>query len=343
MTGAGYVTIYANAVAIMLMLGVNTLAARLKVKDKLEKKIFLSLLGVMVVMSVFYILMALRDERILPCNKAGAMAIETLLELTINIFAIQWFVYVIYRMYHSISHFKRNNVRIFIPFLIMMLLDIVNAFTGFLFYFDDDLLLVEQPLYILTDLIRTGYFVASLIALAMHRKHDDRLRFFSLRAFFIPMMFFVLLYYFTPYATAALGMAIGLTLIYAQIVNEQCYQDTTTGFYNGMYLDYLKKRMEENDYTLESAMSFRIPEKELVDSAHLISEQFPDECDTVRIKKDTILTLTPVNDRGPLFMLSEDVQMVLAEANVEAIVKYDLRKKNESSVEFLDRFLKKVK
>ena len=36
MTGAGYVTIYANAVAIMLMLGVNTLAARLKVKEALS-------------------------------------------------------------------------------------------------------------------------------------------------------------------------------------------------------------------------------------------------------------------------------------------------------------------
>ncbi len=137
-------------------------------------------------------------------------------------------------------------------------------------------------------------------------------------------------------------MSIGLTLIYAQIVNEQCYQDTTTGFFNRMYLDHLRRRMEKGDYSLESVLLFKIPEKELEELAHLISEQLPDECDTIRIKRDTILTLTHVNDRSPLYMLSEDVEMVLEKANVEAIVEYDLRKKKESSVEFLDRFLKKV-
>ena len=230
MSDVGYISIYANAVAIMLSLGVAVLVYRFKMEDPLEKKIFLGLQYITIAIAVFYILCALRDDKVIPCGQAGAIAIETCFEFTINLLAIVWFIYMDYRIFHSRDHLKRRTVMFFLPISVMFLLDIVNIFTGILIRFDEDLTYIEMPLYVLSDLIRTGYFVASIVVLALYKKQNERMKFFKALPFLVPMFLYIVIYYFTPYATVALGLSMGLTLLFVEMVNEQCYQDYETGF-----------------------------------------------------------------------------------------------------------------
>ncbi len=342
MTKIGLISIYANVVAIIMALGVFVLAGRCRIKDPMEKTIFRSLLGIIMMMSVFYILTLLRDDKVFTCNHAGAMLLETGLELLISSLAVMWFIYLDYRLFHSKGHLKRAMLKILFPFLIVLAVDLVNIFTGVLFYFDDELIYHERPLYIVASVIMVGYYIGSLIYLTICKRRDDKMKFFSVGPFFAPMVLYVLIYYFTPFATVTLGITVGLALLYAEIINEQCYQDSDTGFFNRLYLSYLRELMEKQAYDLESAVLIRVPEEEVQTAAGLITKQLPDDCDTIRIGKDTVLTLAHVQDRAPLHMLAEDVEMSLEEAEISVKVDYDLKKKKESCTEFLDRFLGKV-
>ena len=49
MMGIHQITIYSNIVAIMLVLGVIVLALRFRIKDELEKKIFISVCNTLLV------------------------------------------------------------------------------------------------------------------------------------------------------------------------------------------------------------------------------------------------------------------------------------------------------
>ena len=190
MSGTGLVTVYANIVTIMLSVGIFVLAKRLKMKDRREKEIFLFMVLVVLFMSFVYLLCCMRDERVFPCTPMGAMVIETAIELLIDVFAMAWFLYLDYRMFHSIDHLKRN-VRLFtIPCLLLCTLDVLNIFTGILFWFDEDLVSHDTWLYTVSDFIRLSYFILSLMILEIHKRREKRMKFFSVKPFLIPMLFY---------------------------------------------------------------------------------------------------------------------------------------------------------
>ena len=342
MTDAGYVTVYANTIAVMLSLGILVLAGRLRIKDRTEKRIFMSLLTNVIAMSIFYILRTLRDDRVIVFTQATAMLLETILEILINLFTIIWMIYVDYRMFHSMTHIKRNAAVIFIPFLVLIVLDVINSFTGIMLRIDENLVVEERPLYILTDIIRIGYFIVSLVILEVHKRRDENMKFFSVLPFFVPTLFYILFYYFTPYATVTLGLSIGIALIYVELINEQCYKDSETGFYNILYLDYLRKKAAGGRYDPQSAIVFRISGDSIKQSAEMIAKQLPRNCYTIRCSKDTLVTLAYVKNKSSLFMISEDVQTDMDKAGIPIQIGIDQKKKTERGIVFLDRLLKSV-
>ncbi|MCR5098848.1 MAG: hypothetical protein K6B14_07870 [Lachnospiraceae bacterium] len=342
MSDVGYVTIYANGVAIMLLLGILVLSSKLRLNDENEKRIFSSLLVIALGMAVFYIIISLRDEGIIPCSHMGAMLIESAEEFLLIALMVQWVIYMDYRMYHSPGHLKRNLNRIIVPVALICLCFIINIFTGFMFYFDENLVYTETALYYVVDIIRLLFFIIPIVMLARRKKVDENIRFFTIRPFFVSILFYVGIYYITPYSVAALGISIGFALIYVDVVNAYRYQDTQTGFFNRNYLLYLKDLIRDDEYELNSAMLFTVPGDDIENTSKLIHAQLPDDCEPIRYAGDKILTLAHVKDRSPLHMVSEDVEMSLTEAGIPVAVAYDLRKKKETGSDFLERFLKKA-
>ncbi len=341
LSDVGYVAIYVNGMAIMLAIGVMALASRLQMRDEYEKKIYMSLLALTIGMAVFYILMALRDDGVLPCSHMVAILIETIQELMINVLAVQWFIYVDYRLFHSPGHLKRKLVWITGPMSVSCVMLIVNMFTGFLFYFDENLVYHETIIYHIMDMIRLGYFIGSIFSSTAEKKQDDgNIRFFTVRPFFVSIFFFVFIYYVTPYPTVALGMAVGFSVIYVDVVNEYRYLDKKTGFYNRRYFYYMRDLIRDNEYELNSAMMFKISQEDILRTALIVDAQLPDGCDTIRYDEDTLLILAHVKDRSPLQMVSMDVEDSLEAAMVPVEITYDLKKKKETGYEFLERFLK---
>ena len=337
----GNASIYANLVAIMLVLGLIALASKLKMNDRLEKRFFLVLLVVVLLMAFVYLLDEYRNQGVIPLGRVGAVLLDMLMELLITVFAFDWFLYVDYRIFRSPEHIKRDLKVFIVPLAMIFVLCVINIFTGFLTWYDADMVYHESPLYILLDLIRLAYFIGSLIYLEIFKRKDRRLRFFSIRSFIVPTLFYILLYYFLPYATPALGLAIALALIYVQIVNNLCYRDPETGFYNRLYLRDIRSQIEKGKYELNSALLYSLPEGDTKKMAKLITAQLPEECETIRFKEHTVVTLAKADDRMPLQMLAEDVELCFEEEGIPVSLTYDLRKRNESEIAFLNRFLEK--
>ena len=337
----GNASIYANLVAIMLVLGLIALASKLKMNDRLEKRFFLVLLVVVLLMAVCYLLDEYRSQGAIPMGRVSTILLDTLMEILLAIFAFDWFLYVDYRIFRSPEHIKRD-LKVFIaPLAAILLLCVINIFTGFLTWYDADMVYHETPLYVILDLIRVVYFIGSLIYLEIFKRKDRKLRFFSIRSFIVPTLFYVLLYYFLPYATPALGLAIALALIYVQIVNNLCYRDPETGFYNRLYLRDIRSQIEKGKYELNSALLYTLPEGDTKKMAELITAQLPEESETIRYGERTVVTLAKADDRMPLQMLAEDVELGFEEEGLSLTMSYDLRKRDESESAFLNRFLEK--
>ncbi len=338
MTGF-YVTVYSNIVALMLSLGLTALAVRLKMKDEIEKRIFVFLLALTAFSGFIYIIAANIHAGYLLSGKWWMIITETIIEISVTVFSLIWFVYVDYRMFHSPDHLKRNLKVINIPMILVVLLNVVNLFTGIMFSYDDNMVYSETPLYFVCDMARLLYFLGSFVFLEWQKRKDKRLKFFSIKSFIIPLMIYVLMIYFVPYATAPLGLAIGLALTYVQNINYMCYQDAETGFYNRLYLENLKKDVEKGVYDANGALVFELGDGDRTLMAELITPQLPMESDTIRLGKDRIVTLAAVKDRSALKMLGDDVEMSFEEKGLSVSVNSITRKKKESPVEFLDRIL----
>lgn len=334
-----YVTVYTNVVALMLSLGLIALAAKLKMKDEIEKRLYIFLISSTAASAFLIILGANMEYGILAWGKYGALILETILEMILTFLALIWFVYVDYRIFRSPDHLKRNMKFINIPVALVFILNLINLFTGIMFYYEDDLTYHETSLYIVCDIARLIYFMGSLVYLEWQKRKDKRLRYLSVKSFIIPMVFFVLLIYFTSYATSPLGLAIGLALMYVQDINYMCYQDGETGFYNRLYMENLKKDVEKGVYDANGALVFELGDGDRTLMAELITEQLPMESDTIRLGKDRIVTLAAVKDRSALKMLGDDVEMSFEEKGLSVSVNSITRKKKESPVEFLDRIM----
>ena len=339
MTEITHFSIYANLVAIIICIGVSALALRLKMHDAMEKRIFLSLMAVIALMAVFYMLCEFVEVDEYGVSATGAKVVETILEIILNLFALIWMIYVDYRVFHSRLHLRRNRLLFLIPFFVVSGFFVIDIFTGILSYYDENLVFHENVLYTILDACRYSVFLISFIWLAVQKKKDEKTRFFSVLPMLIPILIYSLFYYFTPYPTPALGFAIGMMLMYAQLINELTFQDAGTGFYNRLYLDYLRELIQKGDYELNGIISFKLPEGELERNASVMTRQLPKACDPIRTGKDTVVTLAHIKNKGGLHLAAEDVEMALAQQDIKVAVKYELRKKKESGAEFLKRFL----
>ena len=337
-------TIYTNVIAFMLSAGLFALTSKLRIRDKNEKNLMRILLGDGMALSVLYIIEANISAHYLPLGKWWAMGAETLIEILLTFYALIWFVYVDYRIFHSADHLKRNLNIINTPIVISLVLSIINIFTGIMFSYADDLTYTETNLYILLDFVRLIYFFGSLVYLEWFKRKDKRLRYLSIKSFIIPLSVYVLMVYFFPdYATASLGAAIGVALMYVQNINYMCYQDSETGFFNMLYLKNIRGQIENGEMEVNSALIYELGEGDRAKMAELIMAQLPAESDTFRTGKDEIVTLTKSDDKGALHMLTEDVEMSFEEEGLSVSVKSVRKKKKESAIEFLDRIVESDK
>ena len=347
-----HVTFYADIAAMVLTFGVIVLCSRGVITDRYEGRIFRNFLLSIFCLAAFNTVSAVVDE--FTIMSASFVVASTILNNILLIFqiilVIAWVVYLDYKVFRSRDALIHIVYKRMIPLYALIVLVIVNMFTGILFYYDENGVYHEAwGIYIYSGVL-AFYFFISVIQVAVHKKKYGEPKFFDIWSLLIPTVLGFVVSMLGDYYTIALGFALGMTNVYAGIINERSFQDQETGYYNRSYLQYLKKEVTEGSYRLKSGMIFHLGEKEDAEVfAKLLTPLLPKDCVMARLDPNTLIMLAEISERVALHMMKEDAEDALLQYNAgtdgpDIRVTIDMiMKKKETPVEFYESLLHRVK
>ena len=343
-----HVTFYLDVAAAILVLGVLVLCSRGIIRDAVEAKLFRLLLLAVFVLAVSEALNYAGLFADIPA--ALSMLLQTVNELMLSAALIMWLVYVEYRLYRSRDDLKRRVVKRLIPMFIVVGLELINPFTGILFTVNMSLVVYGTIVQGLCEVVRLVYIISSSVRVVKEKKARRDLKFFAIAEFILPVIAAYLLTGIWPYSMVPLGFAVGLTCIYAGIINETSFQDQETGYYNRFYLPSLKKEITEGSYRLKNGMIFRLGREEDTEAfSKLLNPILPKKCIMIRFDRKTFVMLAEINERVALHMMKEDARDAIQEHNSkndepDIQVAIDMIMKREGTpAAFYDELFQRVK
>ena len=334
------VSVNANAVAIVLVLGIIILYIRTRREKNTEYYLFLLFLGITLVTGILSAINGMLKGIAFTDSVRLLMLMDTVLEVMYDFMNLNWFVYVLYMCFGSKDYLIRTFKYYTIPLLLFIILDVVNGFTGFQAYYDEAMQYNTTFWYVLFSVIDYGYIIASAVVLLLYRKKTGRLYFYTLWFLFVPVILGSIVTDLSGYDTFTLGLSISEMIAFMSMTNTLNYEDPESGFFNLRYFRLMKEQVQKGNYDLGSILvSCFEDEKVLKEDTAMLREILPDASDTIRIGSREIITLAPTSDGGAVHMLADDILTVGEQLGVEVKVESFLRRKNESNVDLLSRFL----
>ncbi|MBO6214142.1 MAG: hypothetical protein J6N76_01245, partial [Lachnospiraceae bacterium] len=272
------VNIDVNLAAAILTLGIIVMCARRGIEGDSRKKTFVFSAVILFIISLLSILLEFTDD---IGSYALAVAADTTLEILINLLNMGWFMYILLEICEK-EEYLRRRLRLFMPPMFLLIcVDIINIFTGLIWYYDAELNYYENdPPYIIYDLFRYAYIFAALIQYLYYRKRNVRMYFFSAWFFVIPLFLGGFVEKLTGYTVFQLGAALAMTMLYMLSANEDSFMDEPTGFYNSYYLSYLYNMIDLGGYELGSILTYEIKEDDETEPfSKKLKALLPDKCD----------------------------------------------------------------
>ncbi|MBO6215163.1 MAG: hypothetical protein J6N76_06460 [Lachnospiraceae bacterium] len=325
--------------AVLLSLGVFILAMRINnIKDP-RINLLRVMSGLAVVTSITYVFMILLEGPENVEYNFILTLVSTVDEVTCNMYCMYWLYYVLFSMYKSNDYLKKMQ-RIFnFPFIVLLVLDIINIFTGFLWYFDENNAYQSTFLYFIQDVVRYSFIIVALIQYAIFKKNEGKTHFFNIWLSSLPLIISGILesildsYYIFP-----MGLAIGTCMLCMGITTEIGFIDEETGFYTGFYLAQIRELINKKQFKLASIITYKLKKPEdMVEFSKALIELLPEDCETVRFDDHTLITLSETTDQGLVYMLSEDVMAICEDMDTEVEVENVVKSKKEDPVSFLTK------
>lgn len=336
-----HVTFYAGATSVILSLGVLVLCSKGIIRDPFEEKLFRWLLLATFCLSVINVFAFTGSDQILPLFLS--MLLQTVNDLLQSLEVILWLCYADYRIYRSRDHLVRSYLKRLIPLFIIVILTILNLFTGFLFYIDSTHLWHLTMGQALLEAVRLCYLIAGIIQVAAYKAKHREFKFFAVSGFVLPVLAGYLFTALSSYAVLPLGFAIGLTNVYAGIINETSFMDRDTGYYNCFYMKYLEADIRDGVIPVKSAMTYNLKDaKDMPAFSKCLDPLIPNKCVMIRYDPTTVIMLAEVSDRFALGMMKEDVEESLKTKDIPMQIQTMIKGKNESGPEFYRKLTKKA-
>ena len=326
-----------NLAAMLLMLGVLVMVLRKDHRGDKAATVYLHFVITTLILAVDGLALEFVEGPVNSGFRALAIGLETFLEFCINIMLLQWFMYTFFIMYDSMDYLKRRLKIYLVPIIIIMVLDIINIFTGILWYYDEDLVYHDTWFYSVHDAIRYFYLVMSIYHYIRYKKENGAMKFFSLWPFLVPMLWGTLVEVVTEFTGFTLGASIGVAMLYILTAEKSSYIDEESGFYNLDYLMKLHERVVNQEAQPGGILRFSLPEG--ADAAAFCGELksvMPDTSETYRIDAKSFTTVVFGNTRGLINMLSTDISTIAGEHDMDVKISKVSKKKGETPVEFFE-------
>lgn len=326
-----------NLAAIILMLGVLAAAFRKKHAGNKADTVYFLMVAATLFLSADGLLLEFLEGPDHPGPYVLVMLLETLLEASVNLLMLLWFLYTFFVMYDSTDYLKRKMMIYFTPVAVLLVLDIVNLFTGMLWYYDSSVVYHDTGLYSLQDVFRYAYVFLSIYQYMRYKKENSGIPFFSIWPFIVPMLWGTLLETVTGCTAFHLGAAIGVAMLYFLSAEKSSFIDKGSGFYNMNYLKDLYTRVINREAEPSGILLLKLPaDVNIADFCADFRQVLPEESETVRMGEGSFVTFLYGNAKGIINMLLADIDTIAGEHNIAVTARSTSKKKNETPAEFLE-------
>ncbi|MBQ8945836.1 MAG: hypothetical protein IJ058_03385 [Lachnospiraceae bacterium] len=327
-----------NFAAVILMLGVLVAVLRKKHTGNKADTAYLFMVASTLFLATDGLLVAFLRGPYHPGPYVLVMILETLLEVSLNLTMLIWFLYTFFVMYDSMDYLKRKLVLYFAPVVVLLVLDIVNIFTGMLWYYDSNTVYHDTGLYVLQDVFRYAYLFMSTYQYLRYKKETGGMPFFSIWPFIVPMLWGTLLETLTGCTAFHLGISIGVAMLYFISADKSSFIDEVSGFYNVNYLKDLHKRVINREAEPSGILRVELPAaSDIAGFCEGFGKVLPEKSETVRTGEDCFVTFLYGNARGIINMLLADIDTIAGEHNMKITAGSSSKEKNETSAEFFER------
>ena len=324
-----------NLAALLLMAGVFVLTLRQKKTGSKADTAFLFIMIGALIMSACGLLVEFVEGSGHPGARVMALLLETLLEMGINLVLLAWMLYVFYTMYDSDDYLKRRIGFYLTPAVIMTVAEIINVFTGFLWYYDENVEYQETVLYDVFDLLRYFYLILIIYTYQNYKKQEGHIRFFSIWPVVIPILWGTLIELVIHVSGFTLGACIGMSMFFIMASEKESFTDEESGFYNLHYLKWLSEKISEGTYDPHLIIRYRLPQSgDMTEFFAQLHQVLPDQCDTIKMDDMNYITVIYGNTRGLVNILSEDIAMIADELHMDIQYTCAVKEKKETPLAF---------
>ena len=341
LTGKDMVSAYNGIIAVLIALGLLVLPNRKYMKNKTESILFSLLCTSTLVAALSTIACSVIRSQNLSFGYAGELFSLTVLDIAIVFMVYQWMLYVDFRLYESRDQLTRRYRWMIIPLAVILLLLIVNIFTGILFSVQQDLTRTTTVLYYLMAVVESIYILLSVVLIIKYDKSNPGKRIFNILPPLVFMAGGSLVDIFTDYSAVALGFAVGLLLLYYSMIKGWQYKDDESGYYNNAYLKGILSGESRDADGIHGVIIFEVKGDEKGFEEILKNEMPPDGI-IIHDRKKRFILFTGSGNTGDLKFLVSMVEDAAAEDMGEGIslsVKCDTRKNGEDAKTFLGRVM----
>ena len=334
-----FVSVYLDAMAALLIFGILLLPDRTRIKSETEGKLFYALCTNTLVMAICSgVCYALHFQTFQWAYHIELFS-KTVLELALLHLVYQWLIYVDFKLYASRDQLVRRYKAFFIPIAVFAALLVINMFTSILFTIMPDMKYTSTILYDVMMGIEYLYMAVSVALIYQYDKRHKGRRVFDIVPAVVPMILGSLVNIFTEYSGTALGIAVGLVLLYFSMMNGWRFEDTGSGYYNRAFIKEILEGDSFDADSIQGVISFEAPGggKEL---GKILHNELAGDGIIIHESEDRYLLLTENGNIGDLYFLADMVEDAIQDdenSSVALTTKCGIRKGGEDAKTFLER------
>ena len=233
------VSCYVDVASLLIMVLLLFFSGRLLRRENASLRIFQGLsLCVTAICVCPFIYNAMYMQPAPWCHTAAVIA-KTLRECIVLLIVILWLFYVDRKLYGEKK--RRNPVLMlaFLPFVLFLVLLIINLFTGIVFTYSSENRFEPRPLMYIIFAVEFIYFVCSAFMVRYYDKKTMKTRFIHVSPMIVSIALASSTQFFAPYDIGVLGYVTGITLLFFSVIGEIRFVDEESGLYNRAYMAYL--------------------------------------------------------------------------------------------------------
>ena len=296
-----------DLIAILILFGMCMVPKKKGEKENTGTLIFVGMGICIIVGSLFDLFCCMLVNTSYRWGVAAVYASRTISEFAILLFLFCLLLYTDYKLFGSKDHLKRHFGVFLIPPGLIIILYIINFFTGILFGVDAEMRWEPTKFYYIVTFVKYVYLVIPPIHYMRSFLKSEKKRFLHPLSIYVPILAGTIISLLTPFSTIYLGCAVGLVLMIFSGIDSWRYADIKTSFFNKVYIEHILNMIRDKKESRKSMIIFEAKGDQAA-FAGLLMEELPADNEKVALGNGKVAFISDTGSMEQLKSLAEFVK-----------------------------------